>query len=360
MFGWFYLFGDGVITMTCLYLRSSISRQLFVRQLHASSTIFHENPLGLPRSSDRPAPSVPRRGTGPVLKRKIPYVQHVVAVASGKGGVGKSTVSVNLAYALATTRPRSKIGILDLDVFGPSVPKLMGLENIGEPNLTTTGALIPLTNNDIPTMSMGYLLPESPANDKPVVWRGLMVQKAVHQLLFDVDWRRRTSQVEKDDRLDILILDMPPGTGDVQLTLGQLVQVDGAVIISTPQDVALLDARKGVHMFRKVDVPIFGLVVNSAYYHCPSCSDKHQIFGSLDSAHRAVDELGLNSGTTSGLLGEIPMVSEVSSLGDQGKLGEIFLGETLINSKPALKEVRSAMRSIAISLWEKLGYSTVS
>lgn len=106
-------------------------------------------------------------------------------------------------------------------------------------------------------------------------------------------------------------------------------------------------------------VKIFGLVVNSAYYHCPSCSDKHQIFGSLDSAHRAVDELGLNSGTTSGLLGEIPMVSEVSSLGDQGKLGEIFLGETLINSKPALKEVRSAMRSIAISLWEKLGYSTV-
>jgi len=154
-----------------------------------------------------------------------------------------------LAYALATTRPRSKVGILDLDVFGPSIPKLMGLENIGEPDLTNgisffsyflpsranklvAGALIPMTNNGIPTMSMGYLLPKSPANDKPVVWRGLMVQKAVHQLLFDVDWRRRTSNVDQDDRLDILVLDMPPGTGDVQLTLGQLVKVDGTSILT--------------------------------------------------------------------------------------------------------------------------------
>jgi len=154
-----------------------------------------------------------------------------------------------LAYALATTRPRSKVGILDLDVFGPSIPKLMGLENIGEPDLTAgiffsnflplarahklaAGALIPMTNNGIPTMSMGYLLPKSPANDKPVVWRGLMVQKAVHQLLFDVDWRRRTANAEQDDRLDVLVLDMPPGTGDVQLTLGQLVEVDGTSILT--------------------------------------------------------------------------------------------------------------------------------
>ncbi|KAF5351206.1 hypothetical protein D9756_008459 [Leucocoprinus leucothites] len=308
---------------------------------------------GLPRSSDRPAPSIPRRNAGPIQKRKIPHVKHVVAVASGKGGVGKSTVSVNLAYALATTRPRSKIGILDLDVFGPSIPKLMGLENIGEPDLTNSGALIPLTNNGIPTMSMGYLLPKSSANDAPVVWRGLMVQKAVQQLLFDVDWRKQISQVE-DDGLDVLVLDMPPGTGDVQLTLGQLVTVDGAVIVSTPQDVALLDARKGVHMFRKVDVPIFGMVVNSAYYRCPSCSDKHQIFGSLDSARRAVDELGLNSGDTTGPLGEVPMVSEVSSLGDQGRLGEIFLGEKLVNTTPGLKEVRDVMESVATKVWGKL------
>ncbi|KAJ3571269.1 hypothetical protein NP233_g3865 [Leucocoprinus birnbaumii] len=312
-------------------------------------------PAGLPRSSDRPAPSIPRRNVGPIQKRKIPHVKHVVAVASGKGGVGKSTVSVNLAYALATSRPRSKIGILDLDVFGPSIPKLMGLENIGEPDLTQSGALIPLTNNGIPTMSMGYLLPKSSANDAPVVWRGLMVQKAVQQLLFDVDWRRRTSQTGEDDGLDVLVLDMPPGTGDVQLTLSQLVKVDGAVIVSTPQDVALLDARKGVHMFRKVDVPVFGLVVNSAYFRCPSCADKHEVFGSLDSARRAVDELGLNSdGTTSGLLGELPMVSEVSSLGDKGNLGDIFLGQRLVDSKPGLKEIRDVMTGLANTVWQKL------
>ncbi|KIJ55502.1 hypothetical protein M422DRAFT_73361 [Sphaerobolus stellatus SS14] len=318
------------------------------RRIHTSIPSYHENPLGLPRSNARPAPTIPRRG--PIEKRGIPFVKHVVIVASGKGGVGKSTVAVNLALSLASTRPRAKIGVLDLDVFGPSVPKLMGLEDMGEPDLTGSGALIPLTNYTIPTMSMGYLIPQSKApsspspsnspspssastgspssaNDTPIVWRGLMVQKAVQQLLFDVDWRRRTGQKAASSQgegaaggegLDVLVVDMPPGTGDVQLTVGQLAKVDGAVIVSTPQDVALLDARKGVHMFRKVDIPIFGLVLNSAYYRCPSCSDKHYIFGSTDSAKRAVSELNLHGGEN-GLLGEIPLVSEVSRLGDEGK-----------------------------------------
>ncbi|XP_006459349.1 hypothetical protein AGABI2DRAFT_218472 [Agaricus bisporus var. bisporus H97] len=290
---------------------------------------------------------MPRR-SGAIQKRKIPHVKHVIAVASGKGGVGKSTVAVNLAYALAATRPRSKIGLLDLDVFGPSIPKLMGLENLGEPEMTSGGALIPMTNNGIPTMSIGYLLPPSAANDAPVVWRGLMVQKAVQQLLFDVDWRRRTGQRSEEDHLDVLVIDMPPGTGDVQLTLGQLVEVSGAVIVSTPQDVALLDARKGVHMFRKVGIPVLGLVINSAYYRCPSCSDKHQIFGSLNSSRRAAEELG------SRLLGEVPMVSEVSSLGDQGKLGEVFLGDTLVSQSRGLEEVRSVMEKVTESVWKKL------
>ncbi|GJJ11371.1 hypothetical protein Clacol_005603 [Clathrus columnatus] len=295
--------------------------------------------LGLPRSSDRPPPQIPRRNT-PITKKAIPHVKHVIAVASGKGGVGKSTVSVNLALALSSIKPRLKIGLLDLDVFGPSIPKLMGLEHIGEPDLTKSGALVPLTNYNIPCMSIGFLLPPSASNDAPVVWRGLMVQKAVQQLLFDVDWRQRTGQREVDsaeNSLDALIIDMPPGTGDVQLTLGQLVRVDGAVIVSTPQDIALLDARKGVHMFNKVGVPMFGLVINSAYYRCASCHEQHYLFGPLDSARQTASK-----DLSSVVLGEIPLVPKISHLGDQGRLGDIFIGH-----HGDLQEARSIIENVA-------------
>ncbi|TCD66877.1 hypothetical protein EIP91_000775 [Steccherinum ochraceum] len=228
---------------------------------------------------------MPRRNA-PIQKRSIPNVTKVLAVASGKGGVGKSTLAVNLAFALAMQRPNSsqkpRVGILDLDIFGPSTPKLMGLESAEEPRLTETGAIVPLTNHGL-----------------PLVWRGLMVQKAVQQLLFDVDWRDH----DNGPGLDLLVIDMPPGTGDVPLTLGQLVNVDGAVIVSTPQDVALADVRKGVAMFKKISVPITGLVLNTSYFKCPTCTTPHYIFGPPTSFRSTAARLGAS------VLGELPLVA---------------------------------------------------
>lgn len=243
-------------------------------------------------------------------------MKRVVTVASGKGGVGKSTVAVNLAFALSSFRPpdsnaRLRVGILDLDIFGPSIPTLMGLQNSEEPLLTSSGAIIPLMNHGIPTMSMGFLLPRSPdtnsTNDSPVVWRGLMVQKAVQQLLFDVDWRDR-----QDLGLDVLVIDMPPGTGDVPLTLGQLVIVDGAVIVSTPQDVALADVSKGIAMLRKVSVPITGIVLNQAHFMCPNCEARHYLYGPPEAFRATAARLGVD------ILAELPLVPGVSQGGDAG------------------------------------------
>ncbi|KAH9949744.1 P-loop containing nucleoside triphosphate hydrolase protein [Amylocystis lapponica] len=259
---------------------------------------------------------MPRRG-GPIQKRPLPHVKKVLAVASGKGGVGKSTVAVNLAFSLAMRKDpetglRPRVGVLDLDIFGPSIPKLLGLESSDEPHLTSEGAIVPLRNHGLPCMSMGFLLPRTAGSDSsadtPVVWRGLMVQKAVQQLLFDVDWRGQ----EGDTGLDILVIDMPPGTGDVPLTLGQLVNVDGAVIVSTPQDVALTDVRKGVAMFRKISVPIAGILLNQSHFICPSCASPHHLFGSPASFRETAARMDVN------VLGELPLVPGVSEGGDRG------------------------------------------
>ncbi|PPQ98317.1 hypothetical protein CVT26_013636 [Gymnopilus dilepis] len=273
---------------------------------------------------------MPRRG-GPIQKRPIAHVDKVVAVASGKGGVGKSTVALNLAFSLALRKNEHtgvplRVGLLDLDIFGPSIPTLMGLQNAGEPALTDAGAILPLTNHGLPCMSMGFLLPSSQPSspedpsapgdntDTPIVWRGLMVQKAVQQLLFDVDW----SLGGASSGLDVLVVDMPPGTGDVPLTLGQLVNVDGCVIVSTPQDVALSDVRKGIAMLRKVNVPITGLILNQAYYLCPGCSSSgtstpRYLFGKPDAFTRTASRLSLP------VLAELPLVEGVSSSADAGR-----------------------------------------
>ncbi|OBZ77303.1 Iron-sulfur protein IND1 [Grifola frondosa] len=265
--------------------------------------------------------------------------------------VGKSTVAVNLAFSLAlrgndALGRRPRVGILDLDIFGPSIPKLMALENADEPRLTSAGALIPLTNHGLPCMSMGFLLPraansESSA-DTPVVWRGLMVQKAVQQLLFDVDWR----DGDGGPGLDILVIDMPPGTGDVPLTLGQLVNVDGAVIVSTPQDVALTDVRKGVAMFQKISVPIIGLLLNQSYFICPSCSTPHYLFGSPDSFRATAGRLGVD------ILGELPLVPDVSVGGDKGVPFALMNGEQ--TGESGGKEWKETLENATAKVWQFL------
>jgi ATP-binding protein involved in chromosome partitioning len=224
----------------------------------------------------------------------IPGVRHAVAVASGKGGVGKSTVAVNLAAALAGQGAR--VGLLDADVYGPSIPLMTGID--AQPGLTPDRRLAPFERFGVRIMSLGFLV----ERDVAVIWRGPMVMKALEQLLRDVHW----------GELDYLIVDMPPGTGDAQLTLSQRVRLAGAVIVTTPQDVALADARKGVAMFRKVDVPVLGIVENMSYFRCPHCSERTDVFGAGGGRAEA-ERLGVP------FLGEIPLHAAIRAAGDSGE-----------------------------------------
>ncbi|KAH8791891.1 nucleotide binding protein-like protein [Hyaloscypha finlandica] len=250
----------------------------------------HENPLGLPRTG-----SIPRMQRGLPQRRNIKDVKKVIAVSSAKGGVGKSTIAVNLALAFAKRGLRS--GILDTDIFGPSIPTLLNLS--GEPRLSSNNQLIPLSNYGVKSMSMGYLV----GDEAPVVWRGLMVMKALQQLLHEVDW----------GGLDILVLDLPPGTGDTQLTITQEIILDGAIIISTPQDIALKDAVKGINMFKKTNIPILGMVQNMSLFNCPHCHNSTHIFGSHSGVEKACQEHGIN------FLGDIPLHASICDDADRGK-----------------------------------------
>ena len=224
----------------------------------------------------------------------IPGVKNIIAVASGKGGVGKSTTSVNIALALAAEG--ATVGILDADIYGPSQPRMLGIS--GQPESADGKSLEPMINYGIQSMSIGYLIDE----DTPMIWRGPMVTQALEQLLKDTKW----------NDVDYLIIDLPPGTGDIQLTLAQKVPVTGAVIVTTPQDIALLDARKGLKMFEKVEVPVLGIVENMSIHICSECGHAEHIFGSGGGESMASD-------SDVDLLGALPLDMSIRIGTDEGK-----------------------------------------
>jgi ATP-binding protein involved in chromosome partitioning len=247
-------------------------------------------PGASPMSRGAPARDPSTLGGKPAL----PGIRSVVAVASGKGGVGKSTTSVNLALALV--RLGQRVGLLDADIYGPSQPRMLGIA--GRPRSADGKKLLPMENYGVRVMSMGFLVDE----DAPMIWRGPMVQSAIQQMLGDVEW----------GELDFLVVDLPPGTGDAQLTMAQRVPLAGAVIVSTPQDIALLDARKALNMFRKVDVPVLGIVENMSYFVCPHCGGRAEIF-SYGGARRTAEKFGVD------FLGEIPLDLMIREETDAGR-----------------------------------------
>jgi ATP-binding protein involved in chromosome partitioning len=229
----------------------------------------------------------------PPRKPGIPGVRHIIAVASGKGGVGKSTTAVNIALGLKALG--LSIGILDADIYGPSIPRLMGIS--GRPQQLDGKLIKPMENFGLRNMSMGYLVDEGTA----MIWRGPMIQSALLQMLREVAW----------GDLDVLVVDMPPGTGDAQLTMAQQVPLSGAVIVSTPQDLALIDARKGIAMFQKVEVPLLGLVENMSHFICPNCGTSHDIFGH-GGARAEAEKIGVP------FLGEVPLAMTIRENSDAG------------------------------------------
>jgi ATP-binding protein involved in chromosome partitioning len=251
----------------------------------------HRHAHGVPNvAAHRP----PQGGASPMSKQaEIPGVAAIIAVASGKGGVGKSTTALNLALGLRDLGLR--VGLLDADIYGPSVPRLTGIRE--KPQLNDERKMIPLQRFGLAIMSIGFLVEEETA----MIWRGPMVMSAVTQMLRDVAW----------GTLDVMVVDMPPGTGDAQLTLAQNVPLKGAVIISTPQDLSLIDARRGLAMFKKVNVPVLGIVENMSYFQCPHCGTQSDIFGHGGARHEA-ERLGVP------FLGEIPLHMSIRTTSDSG------------------------------------------
>lgn len=270
----------------------------------------------------KPGQPVPPQGQGELM----PGVKSIIAVASGKGGVGKSTTAVNIALGLSAGG--RKVGLLDADIYGPSMPRMMGIS--GRPNSADGKTLDPMENYGIKVMSIGFMVDE----ETPMIWRGPMVQSALEQMMRDVNW----------GELDVLVVDMPPGTGDAQLTMAQRVPLTGAVIVSTPQDIALLDARKGLNMFRKVDVPVFGIVENMSYFLCPDNGKRYDIFGH-GGAKREAERLGVD------FLGEVPIEIAIRENSDNG---------TPITVSDPESQSAANYRAIAGKVWDRIEQATGS
>ncbi len=271
------------------------------------------------RPEQRGAAAGPAGHAAPA-KAAVTGVRFIIAVASGKGGVGKSTTAVNLALAFSSLG--LKIGVLDADIYGPSVPRMLGLS--GKPNSRDGKTLDPMENYGLKCMSMGFLV----AEDTPTIWRGPMVMSALQQMLRGVNW----------GELDVLVVDMPPGTGDAQLTMAQQVPLAGAVIVSTPQDIALLDARKGLNMFRRVEVPVLGFIENMSYFKCPHCGEHTNIF-SHGGAKAEAAKLDVE------FLGELPLDIVIRETSDEG--------HPIVLSQPDSEHAKT-YRAMATRLWEKL------
>ena len=269
-----------------------------------------------PSRTSTPKGPPPELGTGgrkapaEPASKKVAGVDRIIPVASGKGGVGKSTVSANLAVAMAAQGLR--VGLLDADVYGPSQPRMLGIS--GRPSSPDGKTILPLRNHGVTAMSIGMMVPEGEA----VVWRGPMLMGALEQMLRQVEW----------GRLDVLLVDLPPGTGDVQLTLAQKAEVTGAVIVSTPQDVALLDARKALDMFKKTETPVMGLIENMSAYICPNCGHEAHIFGH-GGARSEADKLGIP------FLGEIPLDLDIRLASDGGA--------PIVAARPSSPQARAFM-----------------
>jgi ATP-binding protein involved in chromosome partitioning len=280
-----------------------------------------------PRQAGHAHPHPPATGAaraapqaGPAPKAGVPGVDAIIAVASGKGGVGKSTTAVNIALGLRAIG--LSVGILDADIYGPSMPRLLGLS--GRPEPIAGRVLRPLERYGLKVMSMGFLVDE----ETPMIWRGPMVMSALTQMLREVAW----------GDLDVLVVDMPPGTGDAQLTMAQQVPLAGAVIVSTPQDLALIDARKGLNMFRRVDVPVLGIVENMSYFLCPHCGERSEIFGHGGAEHEAA-RIGVP------FLGAVPLHAAIRQNSDAG---------TPIVVSDARGEHARIYRDIAARTWDRV------
>jgi len=277
------------------------------------------------RQGNAPPAAAPQHGHahGPAAGGKapllLPDVKAIIAVASGKGGVGKSTVAVNLAVSLA--RQGHKVGLLDADIYGPSLPRMLGVQRKPE---VRDDKMIPIQAWGLSCMSIGFLVDE----ETPMIWRGPMVMGALEQMMGQVSW----------GALDVLVVDMPPGTGDAQLTMAQRVSLTGAVIVSTPQDIALLDARRGVKMFEKTRVPVLGLVENMSFFCCPNCGHRTDIFGHGGARVEAA-QLGIE------FLGEIPLLLEIRTASDAG---------TPIAADSPDSEAAKAYDTLARRVWDKV------